>query len=50
MPRESTPQLSNAHEPEANAGSAPEGPTPEAEVTPTAFHFRQEKTRSSKFS
>ena len=50
MPRESNPQLPNAHEQEVNAASAPEGPTPEAEVTPTVSNFRKEKTRSSKFS
>jgi hypothetical protein len=45
----SNPQLSNAHEPEMNAASAPAGSTPEAEVTPTVFHFRKELMKDSKF-
>jgi len=49
MPRDSNPQLSNAHEPEVNAASAPAESTPEAEVTPTAFHFRKELMKDSKF-
>ena len=50
MPRESNPQLSNAHEQKVNAASASAGSTPEAELTPTVPNFRKEKTRSSKFS
>ena len=41
MSAESNPQLSNAHEQEANAASAPAGSTPEAEVTPTVAQFPQ---------
>ena len=33
MSAESKPQLSNAHEQEANAANAPAGSTPEAELT-----------------
>jgi hypothetical protein len=50
MPRESNPQLSNAHENEVNAASASAGSTPEAKVTSTVPNLRKEKTRSSKFS
>ena len=49
MPAESNPQLSNAHEQEVNAASAPEGPTPEAEVTPTASNFRKGFMKDSQF-
>jgi len=38
---ESTPQLSNAHEQEANAASAQAGSTPEAEMTPAVANFRK---------
>ena len=47
MPRESNPQLSNAHENEVNAASASAGSTPEAEVTPTVFNFRKEFMKDS---
>ena len=49
MPRESNPQLSNAHENEANAASASAGSTPEAEVTPTVPNFRKGFMKDSKF-
>jgi hypothetical protein len=41
MPAESTPQLSNAHEQDVSAASAPAGSTPEAELTPTVANFRK---------
>jgi hypothetical protein len=50
MSAESNPQLSNVHEQEANAASAPAGSIPEAQVIPTVPNFRKEKTRGSKFS
>jgi len=46
---ESNPQLSYALEQAVNAGSAPAGSTPEAEVTFTVFHFRKELMKDSKF-
>ena len=47
MPRESTPQLSNAHEQDVSAASAPAGSTPEAELTPTVANFRKELMKGS---
>ena len=49
MSAESKPQLSNPHEQEVSAANAPAGSTPEAEVTPTVFHFRKELMKDSKF-
>ena len=49
MPRESTPQLSNAHQQEVDAGSGPAGSTPEAEVTSGVPNFRKELMKDSKF-
>ena len=49
MPRESNPQLSNAHEQEVSAASAPAGSTPEAEVTPTVANFRKGFLKDSQF-
>ena len=49
MSAESNPQLSNAHEQEANAASASAGSTPEAEVTPTVAHFRKGFMKDSQF-
>ena len=49
MPRESNPQLSNAHEQEVSAASAPAGSTPEAEVTPTVPNFRKDFMKDSQF-
>ena len=49
MPRESNPQLSNAHEHELNAANAPAGSTPEAVVTPTVPNFRKGFMKDSQF-
>ena len=55
MSAQSQPQLSPAPEQEGNAehdvsaASASAGSTPEAEVTPTVFHFRKELMKDSKF-
>ncbi len=45
----SNPQLSNASEQDVNAASASAGSTPEAQVTPTVFHFRKELMKDSQF-
>ena len=47
MSAESKPQLSDTHENEVNAASAPPGSTPEAEVIPTVANFRKEFMKGS---
>ena len=48
MPAGSNPQLSNASEQDVNAASASAGSTPEAQVTPSVFHFRKELMKNSR--